>query len=290
MVGAMADLLISRVKPGVAEVRSVDPFDTLRLYRIDRSEWKATPTGPGIYLLHGVTGDGKLTVYVGMSQTNIRSRIQSHHVNKGKNWFGVLFAIPVPNQLLCPAIEAKLIAEVIAADVVDVIANEQEEKYQLNTDDVHVGPAVAKIREALQLVLGSDIFTPADRGERQRIDPPVKKVDWHRALEIMVTIPSGHWMSYGDLAVAAGGTIGAGMAMGAYLMKGGEDDDEVAGAGEAVHRVLRNDGSVSPGWQGQIGGPDEVQTVLEGEGLAFLNGKANPDRRWTPSPGSAQSS
>src|SRR5207247_2560120 len=78
---SVADLLISRVAPGVAAVRSVDPFDTLEIYRIDRARWQHTPERPGVYLLYGVTADGKLTVYIGMSATNMRNRIRSHHVS-----------------------------------------------------------------------------------------------------------------------------------------------------------------------------------------------------------------
>jgi hypothetical protein len=173
----MADLLISRIALGVAKIRSTDPVDTLEIYRIERSEWTATPDGPGIYLLHGVTGDGKLTVYIGMSTTNMRNRIRTHHVAPAKNWFGVLFAVPVPNPLLCSAIEAELLGELIEADVVDVIANITDERRLRGADDVHVEPAAEKIRNALQLMLGSDIFVAADAEEQvSRLDPPLERI------------------------------------------------------------------------------------------------------------------
>ncbi len=143
----MADLLISRVAPGVAAVSSVDPFDTLEIDRIDRARWQHTPERSGIYLLYGVTGEGKLTVYIGMSTTNMRNRIHSHHINPSKNWFGVLFAVPVASPLLCPAIEAELIGQVTEAGVVDVIANQTTEVRHRGPDDVHVEPAVEKIRD-----------------------------------------------------------------------------------------------------------------------------------------------
>lgn len=47
-VPRMPDLLISRIAPGVAAVTSVDPFDTLEIYRIDRSRWQQTPGQPGV--------------------------------------------------------------------------------------------------------------------------------------------------------------------------------------------------------------------------------------------------
>lgn len=171
----MADLLISRSAPGVALVRSVDPFDTLEIHRIERPSWQATPETAGVYLLHGVTHEGKVTVYIGMSTKNMRSRIRSHHVSPNKNWFGVLFAVPVANALLCPAIEAVLIGQVSEAGVVDVIANVADEHRLRDIDDVHVEPAVEKISDALQLILGSDIFSAQD-AEDGAIDPPVERL------------------------------------------------------------------------------------------------------------------
>jgi hypothetical protein len=171
----MADLLISRVAPGVARVSSVDPFDTLEIHRIDRSRWQHTPEQPGVYLLYGVSAESKLTVYIGMSTTNMRARIRSHHINPGKNWFGVLFAVPIHNSLLCQAVESELIGQVNEAGVVDVIANLAQEARHRGSDDVHVEPAVEKIRDSLQLLLGSDIFTPADVAEPNATDAPLSR-------------------------------------------------------------------------------------------------------------------
>jgi hypothetical protein len=175
MSAAMADLLISRVSPGVAKVRSADPFDTLEILRIDRKHWQDTPEKPGVYLLYGTASDGKLTVYIGMSETSMRNRIRSHHVNPKKNWFGTLFAVPIPRPLLCPAIEAELIGEVSEAAVVDVIANQASESRHRGADDAHVEPAVEKIKEGLQLVLGNDIFTPIDTTETSTTDDPIAR-------------------------------------------------------------------------------------------------------------------
>jgi len=172
----MADLLISRLAPGVAAIRSVDPFDTLEIYRIERAQWKHTPEKPGVYLLYGATGEGKLTVYVGMSTTNMRNRIHSHHANEKKNWFGVLFAVPIASPLLCRAVEAELIGQLTEAHAVDVIANVATGSGNQGVDDVHIEPAVEKIRDGLQLVLGSDIFTPADLAEPENTDPPLAKM------------------------------------------------------------------------------------------------------------------
>jgi hypothetical protein len=171
----MADLLISRGTPGVSLIRSTDPFNSIEIFRIDRAHWQATPETAGVYLLYGVSDDGKLTVYVGMSITNMRHRIRSHHVNAKKNWFGTLFAVAVPTPLLCPAIEAELIGQLAEANVVDVIDNKADEHQHLTSDDVHVEPAVEQICDGLQLVLGSDIFTAPDE-EVQPLDPPLPRL------------------------------------------------------------------------------------------------------------------
>lgn len=172
----MADLLISRASDGVAELRSVDPFDEFRIYRIERRSWQQTPEKPGVYVLYGTPTDGKLTVYVGMSTTNMRNRIRSHHVNSKKNWFGVLFAVPVPSAILCPAIEAELINMAGEAEVADVIANVNDEKRHLGADDAHVEPAVEKIRDGLELVLGNDIFTAEEEVQPSKLDAPLPRM------------------------------------------------------------------------------------------------------------------
>jgi hypothetical protein len=173
---SVADLLISRVSPGVATARSVDPFDSLVVYRVERDRWPETPPKPGVYLLYGTAPDGKLTIYIGQSTTSMRDRIRSHHVNPRKNWFGVLFAVPVPNALLCLAIEAELIGQVNEAGVVDVIVNAADERRHRHADDVHVEPAVEKIRDAFELLLGSDIFTPGEAAETTELDVPLTRM------------------------------------------------------------------------------------------------------------------
>ena len=207
----MADLLIARVAPGVAAVRSVDPFDTLEIFRIDRSRWQHTPERPGIYLLYGTNAEGKLTVYIGMSASNMRNRIRSHHVNPKKNWFGVLFAVPMNGALLCPAVEAELIGQVTEAGVVDVIANVAAEARHRGADDVHVEPAVEKIRDGLQLLLGSDIFTPTDVAEPQTTDAPIaRSAPLAREYKAQATEPRSRTAD--DPPTATHGYVGAGVA------------------------------------------------------------------------------
>src|SRR5262245_14371711 len=146
----MGDLLIKRRSRGVAVITSTDPFSSLEIHRIDRSAWLQAPTKPGVYLLYGFV-EGQAAAYVGMSTTNIRDRIRSHHVAPKKNWFGVLFAVPLPSALHCPAIEADMIRLVREAAVVPLPDNKSKEDRWLDSEDVHVGPAVASIVEALEM-------------------------------------------------------------------------------------------------------------------------------------------
>jgi hypothetical protein len=157
----VGQLLITQTAPGVARVTSTDPFSSLELYRIDRASWHAAPAAPGIYLLYGFV-DNEPVVYVGMSTTNIRDRIRSHHVTPKKDWFGVLFAIPISATSLIQAVEAELIRRVREAAVVNVVANVAAEARFLDSENVHVPPALDVIVEALEMLLGNDIFTPPD--------------------------------------------------------------------------------------------------------------------------------
>jgi len=155
----MSELLITRHAQGVVKARSTDPFNKIEIYRINRDAWSAAPKTPGVYLLYGVSASNQLTAYVGMSTTDMRSRIRSHHVNASKNWFGVLFAVPVPDPILCPAIEAELISQINEAGMVEMVDNKAAEERHKGSADVHVKPSVDAIREALQLLIGNDIFS-----------------------------------------------------------------------------------------------------------------------------------
>jgi alkylated DNA nucleotide flippase Atl1 len=154
----MADLLISREGPGVLRATSTDLFSTLIVYRIDRKSWRSTPAVPGVYLLYGFVGEVP-AAYVGMSTTSILERIRSHHVNHKKDWFGTLFAVPINSPVICPAVEAEMIRRITDAGVVE---NRARPIAVLDTDVVHVAPAIAAITEALEVFLGSNIFSVQD--------------------------------------------------------------------------------------------------------------------------------
>jgi alkylated DNA nucleotide flippase Atl1 len=117
------------------------------------------------------------------------------------------------------------------------------------------------------------------RDHKRQTSRPAKHIDFERAKEIMAEIPPGYWMSYQQLAVAAGGSPAAGMAMGQYLAR------EVDLPPNCVHRVLRSNRTVSDQWEGEIGGPEEARALLENEGLSFDElGRADAGRRWVPLP------
>lgn len=102
------------------------------------------------------------------------------------------------------------------------------------------------------------------------------KVNWEQAMEVMSEIPPGHWMSYQDLAVAAGGSKRAGMAVGNHLAGSLELPSD------CVHRILHSDGTISPHWKGEVRGPGDARKVLESEGLTFTGDRADPQKRRLP--------
>ncbi|MGH3022931.1 MAG: GIY-YIG nuclease family protein [Gaiellaceae bacterium] len=205
----MNDLLITKRRPGVAVVTATDPFSTLEIHRVDRSVWQEAPTRPGIYLLYGFVDD-EPAAYVGMSTTSIRDRIRTHHVTPAKNWFGVLFAVPLGSALHCPAIEAEMIRRIQEAGVVPLVDNRAREERWLDAEDVHVTPAVTSIVAALEMLLGNDIFTPPDPDEVTVVDPiqktpPLARVYRGPAVSVRPRQES-------DPAEATHGYVGAGIA------------------------------------------------------------------------------
>jgi alkylated DNA nucleotide flippase Atl1 len=89
----------------------------------------------------------------------------------------------------------------------------------------------------------------------------------NRILRASRLVPEGHWISYGDMAIAVSGNINVARAVSRVAAKNP--------AFANPHRVLEKAGTIPAGWEDDDGnGPAECERRLKLEGIELADGRA----------------
>jgi alkylated DNA nucleotide flippase Atl1 len=89
-----------------------------------------------------------------------------------------------------------------------------------------------------------------------------------RILRVAHVIPDGFWTAYGEIGLAAGTSA---RAVGRCASSSANFPN--------AWRVIHADGTIPDGWGRGEGGPEHCRRLLEAEGIAFINGRADPEKK-----------
>jgi alkylated DNA nucleotide flippase Atl1 len=94
----------------------------------------------------------------------------------------------------------------------------------------------------------------------------------NKILRAARAIPVGRWASYGDVGIAATGNRNAARAVARSAARNP--------AFPTPWRVINGNATIPDGWHSGDGqGPEKCRALLEGEGIRFEDGKADPSHR-----------
>jgi alkylated DNA nucleotide flippase Atl1 len=92
-----------------------------------------------------------------------------------------------------------------------------------------------------------------------------------RILRAAQVIPEGYWTAYGEIGLAATGSRRAARAVARVASR--------TNAFPNAWRVIHADGSIPDGWGRGDGGPATCRRLLEAEGVRFIEGRADPEKK-----------
>lgn len=84
-------------------------------------------------------------------------------------------------------------------------------------------------------------------------------------------IPEGFWTAYGELGRAATGRAHSARTVGRIASATYDFPN--------AWRVIHADGSIPDGWGGGGEGPRKCRALLEAEGIRFIDGRADPEKK-----------